>query len=592
MGFVRLYGRVIGQLGADRRVAWWLMAANLLLAGLLFVEPLLFGRVIELLAEARGLAGDVLWQRAAVLLGSWAGVGLLGILAGIGAGLQAERMAHRNRLLAMRRFYEHVLALPPSFHGDTRTGGLMKLMLSGADTMFWLWLSFFRDQLAMWLALLVLLPMTVVLNWRLAVALVLLVGVFAVLILVVVRKTEGGQRRAQRWQVELVGTAQDALANVTVVQSFARLGDEMRRFGALMGEVIRHQFPVLSWWAVANVMTRGASTVAVITIVITGTVLHARDEASVGEIVTFMGLAGLLIQRLDGAMQFTARLFSEFPGLEGYFAVLDAQSAVPDRPGALPLAAGPGDVVFDGVSFAYPGAPPTLCDITFSAHRGLTVALVGATGAGKSTCMALLERFWDPQEGAIRIDGQDIRDVTIDSLRARIGVVFQDSMLLNRTIRENLLMGNPRAEQAQIEAAARAAEAHEFILAQPDGYETMVGERGANLSGGQRQRLAIARALLKDPPILILDEATSALDAATEARVATALRRLMRGRTCFVIAHRLSTVRDADVILVFDQGRIVERGSFAALMALDGRFSRLVAAQLAPAGSGAESGMR
>ena len=507
---------------------------------------------------------------------------MLGIVASIAAALQAERLAHHNRLLAMRRFYEHVLTLPPSFHGETRTGGLMKVMLSGADTMFWLWLSFFRDQLAIWLAVLVLPPLTLLLNWRLAIALIILMALFTVLILLVVRKTEGGQRRAQHWQIELVGTAQDALANVTVVQSFTRLGDEMQRFGALMHEVIRHQFPVLNWWAVANVMTRAASTIAVISIVVTGTVLHARDQASVGEIVAFMGLSGLLIARLDGAMQFATRLFAEIPGLAGYFGVLDAVSAVPDRPGAHPLAAGPGEVVFDAVSFAYPGNDSVLYDITIAAHPGRTVALVGATGAGKSTCMSLLERFWDPQSGAIRIDGQDIRDVTLDSLRARIGVVFQDSMLLNRSIRENLLIGRPEAGQAEIEAAAVAAEAHDFIVASPDGYETMVGERGANLSGGQRQRLAIARALLKDPPILILDEATSALDAATEARVATALRRLMRGRTCFVIAHRLSTVRDADVILVFEQGRIVERGSFADLIALNGRFALLVATQLMP----------
>ncbi len=578
MRFLRLYARVIAVLRPDRTKALWLMAANLLIAGLLFVEPLLFGRVIQMLADGATMGPAV------TLLGSWAGVGLLGIVASIAASLHAERLAHRNRLQAMARFYQHVLALPPAFHGDTRTGGLMKVMLSGADTMFWLWLSLFRDQLGIWLALIILPPLTLFLNWRLAIALVVLVALFAVLILFVVRKTEGGQRRAQHWQIELVGTAQDALANVTVVQSFTRLGDEMQRFGAIMQEVIRHQFPVLNWWAVANVMTRSASTVAVITIVIAGTVLHARDQASVGEIVTFMGLASLLISRLDAATQFATRLFSEMPGLAAFFDVLDAESAVPDRPGAYALPAGPGEVTFDDVSFAYPAGTQVLFQISIAAHPGQTVALVGATGAGKSSCMALLERFWDPQSGAIRIDGHDIRGVTLDSLRGRIGVVFQDSMLLNRSIRENLLIGRPDATQAQIEAATTAAEAHDFIVASAEGYETMVGERGATLSGGQRQRLAIARALLKDPAILILDEATSALDAETEARVATALRRLIHGRTCFVIAHRLSTVRDADTILVFEHGRIVEQGNLADLMALDGRFAALVATQLAPAG--------
>ncbi len=572
MRFARLYARVVAVLGHDLRLAALLAGANLLVAGLIFAEPVLFGQVVEALGRDPG--------RIVGLLGIWAAVGLTGIGANIAASLHAERLAHRNRLYAMRRFYEHVLSLPPAFHGAQHSGRLMKVMLSGADTMFWLWLGFFRDQLAVFLALLVLLPATLLVNWRLALVLIVLVVLFCALMLLVVRRTEAGQSRAQRWQIELVGAAQDALANVTMVQAFARLPEEMRRFGDIMRQVIAHQFPVLNWWALANVMTRGASTLAMIAIVFVGTLLHQRGQAGVGEIVGFMGFAMLLIARLEGAMN---RLFLEMPGLAEFFAVLDAETSV--KPGRGTLAVAAGEVAFEGVAFLYPAGPPVLEGVSFTAAAGRTVALVGHTGAGKSTAMALLQRFWDPSAGRILIDGQNLRDVTLDSLRHAIGVVFQDSMLLNRSIRDNLLVGRPEATQAEIEAACVEAEAHDFILDQPQGYDTLVGERGATLSGGQRQRIAIARALLKDPPILILDEATSALDAATEARVTAALRRLMAGRTTFVIAHRLSTVRDADEILVFDHGRIVERGAYDVLIAAGGQFSALVAAQLLPGAS-------
>jgi ATP-binding cassette subfamily B protein len=293
-----------------------------------------------------------------------------------------------------------------------------------------------------------------------------------------------------------------------------------------------------------------------------------------------MGIAMLLIGRLETAGSFVSSLFYKLPAIEEYFAVLDARSLVPEKPDARVLWAPRGEVTFDDVSFAYPGTLPVLNQVSFTARPGMSVALVGHTGAGKTTTMALLQRLWDPTQGRITIDGQALHDVTLDSLRQSIGVVFQESMLFNRTIRDNLRVGKPDATDAEIEQACRAADAHEFVVRQPQGYDTMIGERGSTLSGGQRQRLAIARALLKNPRILILDEATSALDAATETRVGRALKTLMVGRTTFIIAHRLSTVRDADEILVFDGGEIVERGRFGELLARNGRFAELVESQL------------
>jgi ATP-binding cassette subfamily B protein len=582
MRFLRVYGRVLAMLGRDMRIGALLAGANLMVAGLQFLDPVLFGHVVNLLSRSANIDPHALWSQATSLLAIWAAVGVGGIVSNIAVSLQTERLAHRHRIKAMSRYFGHVLALPPSFHGDTQSGRIIKIMLSGTDGLFGTWLVFFRDQLSTVLSVFVLLPLTMLLNWRLGLVLVVLVVIFLMVTALVVRRTEAAQRRVERFNSSLAGTAQDALTNVVVVQSFTRLAAEARMFGDIAQQLIHHQFPVLNWWALVNVMTRAASTVAMITIVIIGTWLHTRGAASVGDIVSFMGFAMLLIGRLETAASFVSSLFFKMPALEDFFAILDSQSTVPEAPNARRLWAPRGEVMFDNISFAYPGGTNVLTDMSFVARPGTSVALVGHTGAGKSTAMALLQRLWDPTEGKITIDGQDLREVTLESLRNQIGVVFQESMLFNRSIRDNLRVGAPDASEADIERACRMADAHEFIIRQPHGYDTMIGERGTSLSGGQRQRLAIARALLKNPPILILDEATSALDAATEARVSKALKALMAGRTTFIIAHRLSTVRDADVILVFDDGRIVEQGSFPELLARRGRFAELVATQLSP----------
>jgi len=295
----------------------------------------------------------------------------------------------------------------------------------------------------------------------------------------------------------------------------------------------------------------------------------------VGNIVTFTGFAMNLIGRLEQFAGFISGLFFQTPALKDFFGVLDTPSALKDLPGTPSLPTVRGEVEFDHVSFGYTAAHPALKSLSFKVRAGSTVALVGPTGAGKTTALSLLYRAYDPSSGRITIDGIDIRSVGLNSLRSAIAVVFQDPGLLYRSIADNIRVGNPQASQQDLEATARAAEAHDFIIVKPEGYGTLVAERGRSLSGGERQRLAIARAMLKDAPILILDEATSALDNATEARIQKALRTLTQGRTTFVIAHRLSTVRGAQLILVLDKGEVVERGRFDELVGRGGLFAEL-----------------
>jgi ATP-binding cassette subfamily B protein len=506
-------------------------------------------------------------------------VGLGGIGARILVSLHADRLAHRQRLSVTAMFFEHVLQLHLAYHRRSHSGRLLKIMLQGGDQLFGLWLSMFREHLSTLVALLVLLPMTILLNWRLATLMIVLITSSALLTGYVTRRTLSAQGEVQAYHTDLAERAGDAIGNVVLVQSFVRLSAEMRMMREVIERLLSAQFPVLNWWAVVSVLQGAVATITVISIFAVGAWLNLKGEATVGEIVTFMGFATHLIGRMDQVVGFVNSLFMDVHGLKEFFEVLDTSSAVCDHPGARPIENVRGRVEFDHVSYSYEAPRKALDDVSFAVEPGRTVALVGETGAGKSTAMGLLHRQDDPQAGAIRIDGVDIRDVTLDSLRAQIGVVFQESMLFYRSIADNLRVGQPDASDADLMAAARSACAHDFILRQPRGYQTRIGERGANLSGGERQRLSIARVLLKNPPILILDEATSALDAATEAVVQQAIKNLKQGRTTFVIAHRLATIRDADLILVFQEGRIIERGSFSDLVRQGGFFAQLVATQ-------------
>ncbi len=408
----------------------------------------------------------------------------------------------------------------------------------------------------------------------------ILVGPFAARLL---RRFSKRSKKAAKGAMAATGALSTALMEsldgVRVVKMENREADEEARVEQVIGERQKH----LIKGSIAR--AQAAPATELLTMFITAGVFAyagwraASREMNAGDFMTFivaLGQAGQALRQLANLQP----IFAEgTTAARRLFGALDVEPEVRDGPEAVPLPQGERHIRFEDVTFHYGDGGPTLDGVTLEAKRGETIALVGPSGGGKSTILSLIPRFYDATAGRVSIDGTDVREVTLASLRHQIGLVTQEPFLFDDTIKANIAYAKPSASQDEIEAAAKLAAAHEFILAQPNGYDTVVGEAAARLSGGQRQRIAIARAFLKDAPILLLDEATSALDTESEAQVQQALERLMHGRTTIVIAHRLSTVKDADRIYVIERGRVVEEGTHAGLVRKKGLYARLAKAQ-------------
>ena len=567
MNLVQTYLRALGMLASEKWLAIGLVLANVAIGLVQLAEPVLFGRVVDALAGG---------EEAFPLIGLWAALGLFSILASVVVAVAADRLAHRQRLAALSQAFERAITLPVSFHAERGSGSVVRTLLAGTDALFGLWLTFMREHLAAVVSIGFLIPTAIAMQPKLAAILGILAVIYAVANVIVVNRTIGGQNAVEQHSQNVFGRVGDVLGNVTVVQSYARLNAETTALRVLMGQLLSAQYPVLTWWAILTVLTRASATITMVAVFAVGALLAKEGSVTVGAIVSFVGFATLLIGKLDQLSSFVARIFNQAPVLRSFFGLLDATTGMAEMPDAINLELRGGAVTFEQVSFRFPGSSQGVFDLNFEARPGETIALVGSTGSGKTTTLTFLQRLRDPDSGRITIDGQDIRAITLDSLRKAVGVVFQDAGLFNRSIAENIRIGRPDATDEEVIAAARLAEAHDFIQKKTDTYGFIIGERGAALSGGERQRLAIARAILKDAPILILDEATSALDTETEAKIQRALDALLRGRTTFIIAHRLSTVANADQILVLKDGRIIERGRFGELVAQGGTFAHMV----------------
>src|SRR5450631_551392 len=430
MSLLRLYTRVLDLLGKETRLAWMLAGANLLLAGAQFAEPVLFGRIVDVLS-GKPTGGPLASSSAWPLLAACAAFGLSTILCSATVALHADRLAHRQRQAVLTEYFEHIMQLPLTFHTGTHSGRLMKVMLNGTDALWRLWLGFFREHFAAIMSLVVLLFALCV--------------VFTVLTTLVVRKTHGMQSEVEEHYSNLSARASDALGNVALVQSFVRIEAEVQGLRFVADKLLAMQMPILSWWALVTVITKASTTITVLAIFTVGIVLHEQGLTTVGEIVMFVSFATMLIQKLEQVVGFVNNVFMEAPRLQEFFNVLDAVPAVRDRPDAIDTGRLSGLVEFNDVSFSYDGKRSAVEDLSFTALPGQTIALVGPTGAGKSTAIALLHRAFDPQSGFIRIDGMDVRGLTLTALRRNIGVVFQEALLFNRSIADNLRVGKPDA---------------------------------------------------------------------------------------------------------------------------------------------------
>ncbi|MBB4575234.1 glucan ABC transporter ATP-binding protein/ permease [Rhizobium lentis] len=569
MSLFKVYARALRYLGAYKLRVSLVVIANIVLATITIAEPILFGRIIDAIS-GKGEVKPILFM--------WAGFAVFNTIAFVLVSREADRLAHGRRATLLTEAFGRIISMPLAWHHQRGTSNALHTLLRACETLFGLWLEFMRNHLSTVIALALLVPTAISMDLRLSAVLIVLGIAYWLIGRVVMSRTKDGQASVENHYHTVFSHVSDSISNVSVLHSYNRIEAETKALKSFADRLLEAQYPVLDWWAIASALNRMASTIAMMVVLIIGTMLVQSGQLRVGDVIAFIGFANLLIARLDLMRQFATQIFEARSKLQDFYTLEDSVREREEPAGNGEIKSVKGAVEFRDVSFGFGNSSQGLHNVSFSVKAGQTVAIVGPTGAGKTTLVNLLQRVYDPQGGQILVDGTDITKVTRKSLRRHIATVFQDAGLLNRSISDNIRLGREGASEEEMRRAAEAAAAADFIETREERYDTHVGERGNKLSGGERQRIAIARAILKDAPILVLDEATSALDVETEARVKAAIDNLRENRTTFIIAHRLSTVREADMVLFLDNGRVAEQGSFDELSHSNGRFAALLRA--------------
>jgi ABC-type multidrug transport system fused ATPase/permease subunit len=560
-------------------VPYWktiIISALLLIgrAGLELVPPLFQREIIDEIITARDLSylGIVI----TALIAAYA----LNQLVQIGDNFVRHALGEKFIFDLRTRLYSYLQKMSLSFFERTSTGELMSRVTNDLSALE----NFVTHGSALTAVDLMRLAggmsILFVLDYRLAALVMIPVPILSLAFRHYNTRIRPVYRRVRARLGDINAKLQDNLSGIRVIQAFAREDLEYERFSKESERYYLARVKGIRYWSIFFPAIRFFGAMGSVIVMGVGSVMVVRDQLSLGTLVAFLAYIASIYDPLNRLTEVDNIFQEAIAAGERIFELLDETTDVKDAPDAVDLPAIRGEMVFDRVHFRYGSGDQVLHAISFTMAPGEVVALVGPSGAGKTSIANLICRFYDPSRGTVSIDGYDLRRIRLASLRRQVAVVLQDSFLFNNTVAENLLYGKPDASEDELTAAARAANAHDFIMQLPNGYNTEVGERGVKLSGGQKQRLALARAILADPRILILDEATSSVDAEAEYLIQQALERVLKGRTALVIAHRLSTIRNADKIIVLDRGRIAEIGRHEELMQRGGLYSQLYQRQM------------
>ncbi len=560
-----------------------LVLYGLLLVGITattLIEPYIYKLIIDAITSAASVTSiDI--SLITGYLGLWAVTSLLGLLL---FALYRYKIDMLFLTIIIKDYnlyaFHKIMQQDIRLHLEKKTGEVMRKLDTAGWAIFDLMFNFSLQFLPTWLTFLAVVVFASFIHWQMTLIAMVMIPVYLLIFLYGGIKTNEKQRSSVELYNSAIGHAYDAVANIQVVKSFAREEREFSLYRELMTRAITFQKKVSFFWSMLSTAQFFMTIVTRFIIFGAGIYFIYQGSLSVGSLIMFLSFANHIyapLQVIGGQIQsFQKRLIDVQKAMD----ITEQQAEVRDKKEAGTLRVKQGEIVFQKVHFAYSNHKPVLKNLSVIMPAGKVTALVGHSGAGKTTVIAILNRFYDIQKGTITIDGINIQDVTQDSLRKNIGVVMQENTMFNDTLFNNIRYGNLKATKKQVIEAAEQANIHDFILTLPDQYKTTVGERGLKLSGGEKQRVAIARVILKNPPILILDEATSALDSETEKEIQEALKIVMQNRTTIVIAHRLATVRKADQILVLEKGELVEQGSHHELMAANGVYKKLVDLQI------------